>query len=123
MMNLYDNTWEDQKGTIWPLKRLVQQHLINIEAMLKDIISGRRGAPAGCEQSIWELKASLRLIQAEIDRRDVDQDVKSEPAKITVTTIKLPKGTTGYDAYMAIGGLSWNAELVQSVELVFEIQQ
>ena len=70
MMNLYTKKWTDQKGQTWELPKLIPQHLMNIRKMLEGVISGDREQPEGSSQSIYELKASLSLINREIKRRE-----------------------------------------------------
>jgi hypothetical protein len=70
MLNLRTKRWEDQRGTIWRLEDLEQNHLENIQKLLKNVINGNREAPEGCYQSVHELKASLNFINAEVDRRE-----------------------------------------------------
>lgn len=89
MMDLMSRNWTDQKGQDWALQDLQQNHLENIEKMLTDIIKNNRPLPEGCNQSIFELKASLRLIQDEIHRRKVN--VKRVNTS-TVTSVILNEG-------------------------------
>jgi hypothetical protein len=83
MLNLRTREWEDQRGEVWQLKDLVQPHLENIQRLLRDVIDGRRERPNGCYQSIYELRASLVIINKEVERRKmlgIDTYVpKSEP--------------------------------------------
>ena len=75
-MNLFTGKWTDQKGQTWDLDKLEPTHLQNIKKMLEQIISGVRHQPEDCNQSKWEIKASLILINKEIDRRAKDNTYK-----------------------------------------------
>ena len=110
MMNLYTKKWTDQKGQTWELPKLVPQHLMNIRKMLEGVISGDREQPEGSSQSIYELKASLSLINREIKRRET-ADISAGINVSRSYTVSLRNGITVAELYEALGKLPATATL------------
>jgi hypothetical protein len=112
MLNLFTNRWEDQRGKIWELPDLEQTHLMNIQKLLKDVISGVRKKPENCDQNIYELKASLIRIEAEITRRQSKATTTRtiDVHTYTSVSVRIHSGAKVSDIIQSLQHLSKTAE-------------
>jgi hypothetical protein len=121
MLNLFTKRWEDQKGVVWNLPDLGWPHLVNIQKMLQNVISGDRELPPGSYQTKLELKASLRIINEEITRRKrlgLDSYQATPTVGVsskTASTLIIPVGTSVAAIISALEKISSDAKFAGMV--------